>query len=37
VGALRREGITNLDQLMAAAYQIDQFSGIGAKTAQVIR
>ncbi|GEO18810.1 DNA-directed RNA polymerase subunit alpha C-terminal domain-containing protein [Microvirga aerophila] len=36
-GALRREGITNLDQLMNVAYQIDQFPGIGAKTAQVIR
>jgi DNA-directed RNA polymerase alpha subunit len=36
-GALRREGITNLDQLMSVAYQIDQFPGIGAKMAQVIR
>jgi Bacterial RNA polymerase, alpha chain C terminal domain len=36
-GALRREGIMNLDQLMTVAYQIDQFSGIGAKTAHVIR
>jgi DNA-directed RNA polymerase alpha subunit len=36
-GALRREGITNLDQLMSVAYQIDQFPGIGAKMAQAIR
>ncbi|GEO18648.1 DNA-directed RNA polymerase subunit alpha C-terminal domain-containing protein [Microvirga aerophila] len=36
-GSLRREGITNLDQLMSMAYQIDQFPDIGAKMAQVIR
>jgi DNA-directed RNA polymerase alpha subunit len=35
--ALRREGITNLDQLMSVAYQIEQFPGIGAEMAQVIR
>jgi hypothetical protein len=37
VGALRREGITNLNELMSVAYQIDQFPGVGAKMAQVIR
>ena len=36
-GALRREGITDLDQLITVAYQIDQFPGIGTKMAQVIR
>ncbi|GEO18280.1 hypothetical protein [Microvirga aerophila] len=34
---LQREHITNIDQLIAAAYRIDQFSGIGTKTAHVIR
>ena len=36
-GVLRREGITNLDQLITVAYQIDQFPGIGTKMAQVVR
>jgi hypothetical protein len=35
--ALRREGITTLDQLKAVADQVHQFPGIGPKTAQLIR
>ena len=34
---LMREGITTLDQLRAVADQIQQFEGIGRKSAQIIR
>jgi hypothetical protein len=34
---LMREGITTLDQFRAAAGQIEQFAGIGRKSAQIIR
>jgi hypothetical protein len=35
--ALRREGITTLDRLRAMADEIHTLSGIGPKTAQLIR
>jgi DNA-directed RNA polymerase alpha subunit len=34
---LRREEIRTIDQLMAKADQLEQFDGIGARMAQVIR